>query len=382
MPPAAPDQLRRANTALVLRTLRDHGPGSRSALARRTGLAKATVGAIVGELAEHAVVVEGEASSQGRGRPSTPVGLVAGSVLGLGLEVNVDYVAAALVDLAGSRVLTTTREVPQGGDALDVLEGLALEVRREAPGRIVGAHLAVPGLVERDHATVRLAPNLGWTDTRPGDRLAASLGLPVQVDNDANLAAVAEATHGAARGTASSLYITGTVGIGGGIVQDGRLVRGSGFAGEVGHMPVGQPDRRCACGRLGCWEATVGLRPTLAAVDVTGEGTPMERAAQVAERASSDPAAAEVLRSLATDLGRGLAALCTVLDPETVVLGGYFQPLAPWILDDADATLADRLPSADAHRPTLRVGELGIEAAALGAAEQALADVLSGVAAL
>ncbi|WP_317698921.1 helix-turn-helix domain-containing protein, partial [Aeromicrobium sp. REDSEA-S32_B7] len=69
MPPAAPDQLRRANTALVLRTLRDHGPGSRSALARRTGLAKATVGAIVGELAEHAVVVEGEASSQGRGRP-------------------------------------------------------------------------------------------------------------------------------------------------------------------------------------------------------------------------------------------------------------------------------------------------------------------------
>ena len=71
-------------------------------------------------------------------------------------------------------------EVPQGGDALDVLEGLALEVRREAPGRIVGAHLAVPGLVERDHATVRLAPNLGWTDTRPGDRLAASLGLPVQ----------------------------------------------------------------------------------------------------------------------------------------------------------------------------------------------------------
>ena len=192
MPPAAPDQLRRANTALVLRTLRDHGPGSRSALARRTGLAKATVGAIVGELAEHAVVVEGEASSQGRGRPSTPVGLVAGSVLGLGLEVNVDYVAAALVDLAGSRVLTTTREVPHGEDALDVLEGLALEVRREAPGRIVGAHLAVPGLVERDHATVRLAPNLGWTDTRPGDRLAASLGLPVQVDNDANLAAVAE----------------------------------------------------------------------------------------------------------------------------------------------------------------------------------------------
>ena len=79
MPPAAPDQLRRANTALVVRTLRDAGPSSRTSLARRTGLAKATVGAIVGELSERAVVVEGDASSQGRGRPSRPVELAAGS---------------------------------------------------------------------------------------------------------------------------------------------------------------------------------------------------------------------------------------------------------------------------------------------------------------
>ena len=378
MPPAAPDQLRRANTALVVRTLRDVGPSSRTSIARRTGLAKATVGAIVGELAERSVVVEGDLSSVGRGRPSRPVELASGSVLGLGLEVNVDYVAAALVDLAASRVLTTSRQVPEGFDALAALKDLAVEVQAQAPGRIVGAHLAVPGLVERDHATVALAPNLGWRDTRPGDDLAERLGVPVLVDNDANLAAVAESTHGAALGGASTLYITGTVGIGAGIVQDGRLVRGSGFAGEVGHMPIGDLTRRCGCGRHGCWETTVGLRATLAAVGMKPSGTPMEQAEQVADRASADPEVAAALDVLGARLGHGLATLCSVLDPEVVVLGGYFQPLGPWILGSARDVVERRLPAVDQHRPDVRVGALGIEAAALGAAEQALTDVLEG----
>ncbi|GAA0210704.1 ROK family transcriptional regulator [Cytobacillus oceanisediminis] len=382
MPPAAPDQLRRANTALVVRTLRDAGPSSRTSLARRTGLAKATVGAIVGELSERSVVVEGDASSQGRGRPSRPVELAAGSVLGLGLEVNVDYVAAALVDLAATQVLTTTRQVPDGADALETLVELALEVADQAPGRIVGAHLAVPGLVERDHATVALAPNLGWTGTRPGDVLAEALGVTVLVDNDANLAAVAESTHGAAQQSVSTLYITGTVGIGAGIVQDGRLVRGSGFAGEVGHMPIGDLGRRCACGRQGCWETTVGLRAALAAVGMRASGTPMERAAKVAARAETDADVATALDVLGAQLGHGLATLCTVLDPEVIVLGGYFQPLAPWILRSAQDVVHRRLPAAHHQRPDVRVGTLGIEAAALGAAEQALTDVLEGSVAL
>lgn len=388
MAPTAPDQLRRANTALVVRALRDGGASSRTALARRTGLAKATVGTIVGDLVERGVLAEGDAAgpaaegSPGLGRPSRPVDLVPGAVLGLGLEVNVDYVAAALVDLAGTQVLTRTREVATGTDALHTLVGLAREVQAGAPGRIVGTHLAVPGLVERDHATVTLAPNLGWIDSRPGDRLADALGTAVAVDNDANLAAVAESAHGAARGARSTLYLTGTVGIGGGIVQDGRLVRGAGFAGEVGHMPIGDHTLRCACGRHGCWEASVGLRATLAAVGVRAEGTPLERAQQIALRAVADRDVSAALEVLGSQLGHGIATLCSVLDPEVIVLGGYFQPLGPWILGPATEVVARRLPAVDHHEPQVRVGELGIEAAALGAAEQALADVLAGTATL
>ena len=88
-----------------------------------------------------------------------------------------------------------------------------------------------------------------------------------RVSNDADCAALAELHHGAGRGTDHLLYLTGTVGIGAGLVDGGRLVRGArGFAGEVGHLPIGEPDARCGCGRLGCWEATIGLHAVLAKV--------------------------------------------------------------------------------------------------------------------
>lgn len=383
MGPASTEQLRRTNTALVLRSLREAGPLSRASIAGHTGLAKATVGTIVADLSERSVVSEGELTVGGRGRPGRPVTLSPGGVLGLGAEVNVDYVSVALVDLAGDAVLTRTQEVSDADDPLERVETLVAEVVAGTTGPVVGAGLAVPGLVERDHSSVAWTPNLGWSaDARPGERLSALLDLPVTVDNDANLAAIAESTRGAGVGASSMLYLTGSVGIGGGIVQDGAVVRGAGFAGEVGHMPIGDLSRRCGCGRHGCWEASVGLRAALATLGMREVGTPMQIAADIAASAQEEPRVAEALGVLGARVGHGLATLCTVLDPATVVLGGYFQPLAPWILPAADEVLRHRLLASADHRPRLQVGALGIEAAALGAAEQALAGVLDGTVAL
>ena len=92
----------------------------------------------------------------------------------------------------------------------------------------------------------------------------------------------------------------------------------------------------CGCGRQGCWEASVGLRAALATLGMREVGTPMQIAADVARRAQDEPRVAEALGVLGKRLGHGLATLCTVLDPATVVLGGYFQPLAPWVLPAAD----------------------------------------------
>jgi len=388
--PAGTEQVRRQNTGLVLRSLRADGAATRTELARRTGLAKATIGTIVAELELRGAVTEGGATTApvpvGRGRPGRPVTLTGETIVGLGLEVNVDYVAAVAIDLAGRVVVVETRPVETAGrppSARELVE-LATDIRLSltAGGRtVVSATVAVPGLVAHDNRTVSWAPNLGW-DGRP---LAAELeeafggDCPTTVDNDANCAALAEASHGVAADVADSLYLTGTIGIGAGIVRGGTLLRGgSGFAGEVGHMPIGDPVAVCGCGRMGCWEASVGLRAMLAAVGMDERTTPLESATAVAERAAVDKQVRTALEALGHDLGRGLATIAAVLDPSAIVLGGYFVPLGEFVVPAAQAVIGERLPTASLHLPEIRLSTLGIHAAALGAAEHALSDVFSG----
>lgn len=344
-------------------------------------MAKATVGAIVGDLAEAGAVVE-EGSRPGvRGRPGRPVRLAGGAHVALGLELNTDYVSAVLVDLAGEVLLARARATGTT-DPLDALVSLAVEARASlAPGStLVGITVAVPALVRGDGRTVAWSPHLSATGTAVAEALDdLAPGVPVRVSNDADCAAYAEAHHGAARGVDHAICLTGTVGIGAGILQDGVLVRGgAGFAGEVGHMPVGDPTARCGCGRRGCWEASLGLHAMLDAVGMPELDTPAASAQAVAERAHHDVAVRDTLTRLGHDLGLGIAILSGVLDPHVVVLGGYFVPLGELVLEPARRTLDARLASDAQVRPELRLSALGTRAAALGAAEQSLGPVLTG----
>jgi predicted NBD/HSP70 family sugar kinase len=378
---AGTDQLRRANTALVVRRLREGGAATRAELAARTGLAKATVGVIVAALEQAGALVDEPTAPAGRGRPGRPVALRPGSYVGLGLELNVDYVAAVVLDLAGNVVTSESR--PAGTDRVEQLHALATEVRRRHSRRLVGATVAVPALVRDDATTIAWAPNLPVRGGTLAGSLADILGCPVRVLNDANCAAYAEAFTGAARGVRDFLYLTGTVGIGAGIVTDGQLLTGAtGFAGEVGHIPVGDRDALCGCGRRGCWEASIGLHAVLGALGMPEQGTPLQSAQAVAARAADDPHARAVLERLGHDIGLGVATLASVLDPELVVLGGYFVPLAGLVLGPARRALDVRLASAAQRRPALEVSTLDSRAAAIGAAEQSFADFLAGAAEL
>jgi predicted NBD/HSP70 family sugar kinase len=383
--PTGTEHVRRQNVALILRSLRAEGPATRTELARRTGLAKATVGTIVGDLSAGRAVTEDESVPSGRGRPGRPVTLTGESIIGLGFEVNVDYIAAVALDLAGNVRLIDTRPVTAGRPpSVDELLGVAGEIRDGliADGHtVVGATIAVPALVSHDNRVVVWAPNLGWDELQLAAVLESSFdgACPTTVDNDANCAALAEAAHGVSADVASSLYLTGTVGIGAGIIQAGRLLRGgSGFAGEVGHMPIGDPSSVCGCGRHGCWETSIGLRAMLRGVGLPEQDTPLRTAEMVATLAEGDQGVRAALEVLGRDLGTGLATLATVLDPEVIVLGGYFVPLGAYVVPAAAEVLATRLPSAAMHLPEIRLSTLGIHAAALGAAEGALAGVYAG----
>jgi predicted NBD/HSP70 family sugar kinase len=377
-PTAGTEGLRRQNTAVVLRALRQQGASTRAELAKQTGLAKATISVIVADLEAAGAVAEGGSRPGVRGRPGRPVRLVGDRFVALGLELNVDYVSAVVLDLAGEVLFSESRHA---------VNGALLELARDAvaghagPDRtVVGSTLAVPALVRGDNRTVAWAPNLAVEGAGLADAIGALVpGGRVRLSNDANCAAYAESHHGAAVGVAHALYLTGTVGIGAGIVQDGELMRGgAGFAGEVGHMPVGDSSALCGCGRRGCWEASVGLHAMLAAVGMPELDTPLRTAEAVAARAADDPAVRDGLARVGRDIGLGIAMLSSVLDPEVVVLGGYFAPLGDLVLEPARRTLDERLASAVQVRPELRLSTLGIQAAALGAAEQSLGPVFSG----
>jgi predicted NBD/HSP70 family sugar kinase len=374
------ESLRRHNAASVLRALRRLGPATRAELAKDTGLAKATVGAIVADLETAGAVAEEGSRPGPRGRPGRPVVLRGQRFVGVGLELNVNYVSAVVLDLDGRVRFRESRH----GSAEQDLFALAREAREQVvvPGAaVIGTTIALPALVRGDNRTVAWAPNLDLEGPGLADDLATLLpGGPVRVSNDANCAAYAESHHGAARGAAHALYLTGTVGIGAGIVQDGELVRGgAGFAGEVGHMPMGDSAATCGCGRLGCWEASIGLHAMLTAVGMPELETPLRTAQAVADRAAGDPAVRAGLDQVGHHVGLGIAMLSSVLDPEVVVLGGYFTALGDLILEPARRTLDERLASAVQVRPELRLSTLGIDAAALGAAEQSFDPVFSGL---
>jgi predicted NBD/HSP70 family sugar kinase len=382
--PASTERLRRQNVSLVLRSLRREGPATRTELAQRTGLAKATVGVIVAELERAHAVVEEESRTGARGRPGRPVALQGDRFVALGLELNVDYVAAVVLDLSGEIRMVETRPTPlevlgREQCLVDLVEKVVVPA---LAGRVlVGTTLAVPGLVREDNRTVAWAPNVSLRGDSLVQRLERALGgrCRIRVSNDANCAAYAETHHGAATDSRHVLYLTGTVGIGAGIVEAGELVRGAtGFAGEVGHMPVGDPEAQCGCGRRGCWEASIGLHAMLDAVGMTELATPLDTARAVAGRALTDADVRTGLARLGHDVGLGLAVLTQVLDPAIVVMGGYFVPLGDLVLEPARRTLDERLVSDTQRRPELRPGALGIQAAALGAAEWSFGDLFAG----
>lgn len=383
--PGGAESLRRRNAAAVVRALRQGGPGSRADLATRTGLAKATVGTIVGGLEETGVVRELEQVRSGeRGRPGQLLTLADGRPVGVGFEVNVAYVAAVVLDLGGAVRREVTRPVAADGDVLSALTAIAAElaVELDAAGlRPLGATVALPGLVDGDDRTAVWVPNLALTGRRVVDAVDDAFGWSgrTRASNDADCSALAELHLGAGRGADHLLYLTGTVGIGAGMIEGRRLVRGArGFAGEVGHLPIGEAAAVCGCGRTGCWEASVGLHALLAAVGLPESGTPEETAAMVARAAQDSSEIRDGIASVGRWLGRGLAVVTGILDPGTIVLGGYFVPLGDLIVESAKAELARSLASSELGCPDLLLGGLGTGSAAAGAAERALEEAFAG----
>lgn len=348
--PVRQSSVRAHNLALVLQTAANGADRpSRAAIAAATGLTRATVSALVDDLIAGGLLTEHDpAPRTGAGRPAAGLALNADGPAGLGLEINVDYLAACVVDLTGSvrhRIVSHGDQRPaSAADSLRALDELAARAREAATAEgltLAGAALAVPGLVAAD-GLVRVAPNLGWQDVDVPALLPGLADLPLIVDNEANLAALASSD-----GERTFLYVSGEIGIGAGIVLDGELYRGvRGWSGEIGHVTVFPDGRPCRCGATGCLEQYAGQEHVVADAELA-----------------------------ASALGIALAAVVNLLDIGVIVLGGAYAPEFSRLRGGIEAELGRRVLTSGLAPITLRAAALGPDAAMRGAADAVIQSV-------
>ncbi|HEX6151564.1 ROK family protein [Nocardioides sp.] len=346
--------LRDGNLRQVLRAVADSDePLSRAGVAAVTGLTRSTVSRLVDDLVVARLLDELEPrQGPGRGRPGTP--LAPGSrVAALGLQVNPGYLAARVIDLRGrtvaQRYVAADLEQSDPATTLRRLGTMARRLVRSLPTglRLVGAGVALPGIVSVADARVLSAPNLGWADVGVADLLRGRLGgLTLQIGNEADLAArtVAEESPGRGGRLTDFLYVSGEVGIGGAAVVGGRVFPGRhGWAGEIGHISVDPMGPRCRCGSTGCLEQYAGLHAVLAAA-----GLPPDASVDLLlERVrSGDPAARGAIEAAARALGVALASAVNVLDIPTIVLGGHLAAAADVLQPLLERELDGRVLSA------------------------------------
>ncbi len=380
--------LRRSNLGLVLRRLRDHGPRSRATLASELAMTRSTMSTLVAELADRGLVREGQLQRSAVGRPSTAVELDGRGVVGIGAEVNVNHVSTVALDLAGrvvaERKLALDARNLDAERVIDHLVDLVRETTDELAGLDavpVGLTVGVAGLVDREREVLTMAPNLAWRDVPVGAMIRSKLGesYPVTFDNEGNLAAKAEATPGDPE-RQDILVVFGEIGVGGGIVADGKLLRGRhGFAGEFGHMIVQPRGRTCGCGRSGCWETVSGLQALLElAADpqdpVRNAGMAIDdRMAELNRRADlGDARTLDALEQVGSWVGIGSAVLANALNPAAIVLSGYYAAVGLHMRPAVERELLAGVLAPSAGGTRVELSALGFGAAVRGGASVAL----------
>jgi predicted NBD/HSP70 family sugar kinase len=384
---ARSDRVRRDNLGSILELVHHAGALSRAQLTRDTGLNRSTVAALVGELVERGLVVEGEPeASREVGRPS-PIVRPDPTPIAVTVNPEIDAVTVGAVGLGG-RVLEVRRmelsHSPSPAEAVDAAaEGIeavlgVVSARESAGGakRVVGVGIAVPGMVDALHGIVRFAPHLGWRDEPFTELLARRTGLPAHAANDASLGANAERIFGAGRGVEHLVYLNGGAsGIGGGVIAGGRPFRGrSGFAGEIGHTFVSTASQSDPSGSRGSLEVEVNRAALLEALDLESADADTLDAALVQ---STDPAVREVVTRQLTHLSTAVATVVNLFNPQMVVLGGFLASL-----DRAQPGMLDRLVGERALPVSfaglaIERAQLGSRILMIGAAELAFSELLA-----
>jgi glucokinase-like ROK family protein len=356
--------VRQINLSLIMNILRTDAPISRASLSQKTKLNKTTVSDLINELNERGFVRELGMQSSGTGRPATLLTLNPGAGHIISCEIAVGYLEVLVTDFAPEAIWQVKELTPPNTDQQTILGRLlillhqAVEKGKAASGNLLGIAVGIPGMVDRATGTLLFAPNLKWRNVPLLALLEEqAFGAPIFVDNEANMAALGEHYFGVAQGYNEILYLSGNVGLGGGLLRNGRIWRGAnGVAAEFGHMTMDPQGELCNCGNYGCWETQISqnsLFKNMITAIKNGEASLLAGQIQndpeclsvemiVTAAQAGDPLALRALEKTGRFLGIGIASLLNALNPEIVVLGGILSVASEFLFPPAEAEIQKR----------------------------------------
>jgi glucokinase-like ROK family protein len=371
--------LRELNRGRVIDALRDRGRASRAEIARATGLSRSTVSSIVSDLIESGLLTEhgeetGVAHGEAGGRPPVLLSLNPSAGLAVGIDFGHTHLRVAVSDLSHEVLAESLRELDvdhSAEEGLDAAAELVEEVLAQAKAdrkAVLGVGMGLPGPINRGTGTVGSSAILpGWVGLDPAEEMGRRLRLPVHVENDANLGALAEYVWGSGKGHSDVIYIKLSSGIGAGLLLAGRLHEGAGgTAGEIGHTPAQQGTSICRCGSRGCLETVASARAIAEQLGAS-RGEPVSTQELLELIADGDSAAARLVAEAGREIGVALAGLCNLINPDCVIIGGDLSAAGDLITEPVFESIRRYAIASAAEQVRVMPGVLGERAELLGA---------------
>ena len=366
--------MRAQNRRLALRMIFDEESLSRADIARRTGLSRSTVSDIVSELIDIGVVEESHVSQSSGGRPPIALAFRKNAATVCGVELGTAGILTVMRNLGGKTLHSRHLAFDVKNNAQGTLQRVISEVRAGASelgisvNQIAGLGLAVPCPLHPERPDVlseRILP--AWAGIHPCQHLYEALQIPIFLENDANLGALAESWWGWGRGSGDFAFVHLTEGVGAGLIVEGEIYHGaSGIAGEIGHTTIDPNGAVCRCGLTGCLEAMIGSHAVVQAFDRSN----IEEVVDLA--LDRDPKALDLLTQNGRYLGIALANLVNLFNPSVVVLSGPVTRAQEVIAPPIAQALKERALWASLDDTVVRMSELGPSVVAIGAATMVL----------
>lgn len=335
------DVVKKQNKSLVLDKIISEEIISRADIAKKSGLNKGTVSALVNELLEAELIYESGPGESSGGR--RPVMLLFNNKAGysIGIDLGVNYLLGVLTDLSGNiieekRILYNDLPYKEIEDKIFTIISHLISVAPESKYGVIGIGIGVPGTVNRDEV-ILLAPNLNWKNIDLKDVIEKQYDIPVIIENEANAGAYGEKKFGVGKDFNDIIYISAGIGIGVGLFLNGDLYRGNnGFSGELGHMTIEVNGATCSCGNEGCWElyaseqALIRNAQKLGLIIPMNDEPPIENLLTLVR--NNNEQATSLFEEIGDYLGVGINNIINTFNPQQVIIGNQIAALEEWII--------------------------------------------------